>query len=107
MFGFVRRAARKNPRGAPLTPTLGWDLHAHLLPGVDDGVRTVEDAIEAIRALQALGYRGSVLTPHVYHGLYPQRRAPREPAPRCARRSQKPASITSFTWLQSISPTST
>lgn len=63
-----------------MTPTLGWDLHAHLLPGVDDGVRTVEDAIEAIRALQALGYRGSVLTPHVYHGLYPNTRATLEPA---------------------------
>lgn len=68
MFGFIRRTARS---GGPATPQLKWDLHAHLLPGVDDGVKTMEDAVEAIRALQALGYRASVLTPHVYHDLYP------------------------------------
>lgn len=51
-------------------PAVRWDLHAHLLPGVDDGVRTLDEALEAVRALQQLGYRGSVLTPHVYKGLY-------------------------------------
>lgn len=79
MLGFIRRAARKNPRGTPSTPTLKWDLHAHLLPGVDDGVRTMDDALEAIRALQALGYRASVLTPHVYRDLYPNTREKLEP----------------------------
>lgn len=80
MFGFKRSAARKNPRGSPASPALSWDLHAHLLPGVDDGVRTMEDALAAIRALQSLGYRGSVLTPHIYRDLYPNNsRATLEP----------------------------
>jgi len=79
MLGFIRRVARKNSAGSPSTPVLYWDLHAHLLPGVDDGVRTMDDALEAIRALQTLGYRGSVLTPHVYRDLYPNTRATLEP----------------------------
>lgn len=79
MFGFKRSAARKNPRGAPTSPKLRWDLHAHLLPGVDDGVRTMEDALHAVRALQTLGYRASVLTPHIYRDLYPNTRATLEP----------------------------
>lgn len=77
MFGLLRRG-RKAQAGAT-HPALHWDLHAHLLPGVDDGVRTMDDALESIRALQALGYRASVLTPHIYHELYPNTRTTLEP----------------------------
>lgn len=80
MFGFLRKAPRKNPPGSPATPELRWDLHAHLLPGVDDGVRTLDEALDAIRALRALGYRASVLTPHIYRDVYPNSRATLEPA---------------------------
>lgn len=80
MLGFLRRAPRKNTPGEPASPRLHWDLHAHLIPGVDDGVKTVADAIEAVRALQSLGYRGSVLTPHIYRSVYPNTRATLEPA---------------------------
>jgi tyrosine-protein phosphatase YwqE len=79
MFGFRRGAARRIPRGAKATPELNWDLHAHLMPGVDDGVRTMDEALEAVRGLVALGYRGGVLTPHVYRGLYPNTRETLEP----------------------------
>ena len=78
MLGFLRRSARKNASG-DAAPALRWDLHAHLLPGVDDGVRTMDDALAAIRALQSLGYRGSVLTPHIYRDLYPNSRELLEP----------------------------
>lgn len=39
----------------------------------------MDDALEAIRALQALGYRGSILTPHIYRDLYPNTRETLEP----------------------------
>jgi protein-tyrosine phosphatase len=79
MFGWKRGQARKIPRGGKASPDLHWDLHAHLLPGVDDGVKTMVDALEAIRELAALGYRGSVITPHIYKGLYPNTRDTLEP----------------------------
>lgn len=54
----------------PKRPSLGWDFHCHLIPGVDDGVRTQEEAQEAIDGLRALGYQGGVVTPHIYSGVY-------------------------------------
>ena len=45
---------------------LGYtDLHNHLVPGVDDGARTVEDALEGIGRLWEVGIRTVVTTPHL------------------------------------------
>jgi protein-tyrosine phosphatase len=41
------------------------DLHSHLLPGVDDGPKTMEEALAIARAAVADGIRISVLTPHI------------------------------------------
>jgi protein-tyrosine phosphatase len=40
------------------------DLHCHLLPGVDDGARTPEDALEMARALVDLGFVAVAPSPH-------------------------------------------
>jgi protein-tyrosine phosphatase len=43
----------------------GWvDLHCHLLPGVDDGARTLEDSLEMARALVDLGFSTVAPSPH-------------------------------------------
>ena len=52
------------------------DVHAHLLPGVDDGIRTFEEAVDAVRYLEQLGVRRMVLTPHVMED-YPENCAER------------------------------
>jgi len=41
------------------------DLHAHLLPGFDDGVRSLEEAREVARRAQAEGVTSIAATPHV------------------------------------------
>lgn len=41
------------------------DLHSHILPGFDDGVRTPEEARELARAAFADGVRAIAATPHV------------------------------------------
>lgn len=41
------------------------DIHAHLLPGVDDGCRDVRESLECARALSAAGYTHVFCTPHV------------------------------------------
>ena len=33
------------------------DCHSHILPGVDDGVRTVEEALEILRLYEELGIK--------------------------------------------------
>jgi protein-tyrosine phosphatase len=41
------------------------DLHCHLLPGVDDGPRSLSESIELARALEADGVGTVAATPHV------------------------------------------
>jgi protein-tyrosine phosphatase len=41
------------------------DLHSHILPEVDDGARTLEEAVEIGRAAAADGITGIAATPHV------------------------------------------
>lgn len=43
------------------------DLHCHLLPGLDDGPATMEDALALARAAHDAGTRTIVATPHVDH----------------------------------------
>jgi protein-tyrosine phosphatase len=40
------------------------DLHCHLLPGVDDGAKTPQDALEMARALVDLGFVAVAPSPH-------------------------------------------
>ncbi len=46
------------------------DLHTHILPGVDDGVRTMDDALAFARAAVADGVRTVVATPHYRDGFF-------------------------------------
>ena len=44
------------------------DLHTHILPGMDDGAQTVEDALEMLRMQKQQGVDTVALTPHFYGG---------------------------------------
>lgn len=41
------------------------DLHSHLLPGVDDGSRSVQQSVEVLGRFTALGVTTVALTPHL------------------------------------------
>ncbi|MBD5299158.1 MAG: capsular biosynthesis protein [Bacteroides sp.] len=41
------------------------DCHAHILPGVDDGIRTMEDALQVLQTYERLGVTKVWLTPHI------------------------------------------
>ena len=49
---------------------LHTDMHAHWLPGIDDGAESLDDSLDMIREMAALGYRRLVATPHVMTDLY-------------------------------------
>jgi tyrosine-protein phosphatase YwqE len=45
-------------------------MHSHLLPNLDDGVRSFEQAEEIIRQFISMGYRRLITTPHVMSDTY-------------------------------------
>jgi tyrosine-protein phosphatase YwqE len=49
---------------------LGMDFHNHLLPGVDDGMASFDDARSTIEFMQRLGFTGAVITPHIYKDVF-------------------------------------
>ncbi|MCF8155590.1 MAG: hypothetical protein K9K35_06255 [Rhodoferax sp.] len=52
-----------------------FDLHCHLLPGIDDGPDTLSDALDLARAAVADGITHSVLTSHVDPERYDNQRS--------------------------------
>lgn len=49
------------------------DLHSHILPGVDDGAVTLEDAIDMARMAVDDGIQVMACTPHFMPGMYENR----------------------------------
>ncbi|MCF2504709.1 histidinol phosphatase [Dyadobacter sp. CY107] len=49
---------------------IGIDIHSHFIPGIDDGVETIDESIAVATKMQSLGYRYMVTTPHVMWDCY-------------------------------------
>ncbi len=47
------------------------DIHSHLLPSLDDGVKTFEESLVIIQGLKKLGYSKIITTPHILQEYYP------------------------------------
>lgn len=46
-------------------------MHSHLVPGVDDGVKTIEESLTLIKSFEKLGYQRLITTPHISESYYP------------------------------------
>ncbi|MBI4647387.1 MAG: capsular biosynthesis protein [Bacteroidia bacterium] len=49
---------------------IGTDIHSHILPGLDDGAKTIDETLEIIRNLASFGYKKLIMTPHVMDDFY-------------------------------------
>ncbi len=47
------------------------DIHSHLVPGIDDGSKTMYDSILLISKLKELGFKKLITTPHIMQDKYP------------------------------------
>lgn len=56
---FFRNKNKNNP------PYLLIDFHNHILPGVDDGSRSLHESMTLIEKMSALGYKIIVFSPHI------------------------------------------
>ena len=46
------------------------DMHSHLIPGIDDGVKTMEESLELLRKFESLGFKKIITSPHVVSDGY-------------------------------------
>ena len=65
---------KERPREASPVPAAAsrvgrFDVHSHLLPGVDDGCETIQESLECARRMVAAGYTHSFCTPHIWPNL--------------------------------------
>jgi protein-tyrosine phosphatase len=46
------------------------DLHSHILPGIDDGAKNLEEAVELAKHSVENGVSRMVCTPHIHQGIF-------------------------------------
>lgn len=46
------------------------DIHNHILPGIDDGAKTIENSIEILKGFSEFGVNDFIATPHIMHNYY-------------------------------------
>lgn len=47
------------------------DIHSHLLPGIDDGSKNLDNSIDLISKMSSYGIKNFITTPHVLGDVYP------------------------------------
>jgi tyrosine-protein phosphatase YwqE len=71
-MSFLKNIFKK--KKAPLAPqdfsALKVDVHSHLIPGIDDGSKSLDDSINLILGLASLGYKKIITTPHIMYDYY-------------------------------------
>lgn len=70
MFDFLFKPAKVKPD----LSFIGVDMHSHLLPGIDDGLKEPGQTVSFIQQLTVLGYKKLICTPHILTDLYPNSR---------------------------------
>lgn len=67
MFSFLNP---KKPLLCELIPSNSVDIHSHLLPGIDDGAKSIADTTYLITELNSLGFSDFITTPHIITGVW-------------------------------------
>lgn len=49
---------------------LGSDMHSHLIPGIDDGSKSMEESLNLLRSLESFGLKKVITTPHIMSEYY-------------------------------------
>lgn len=46
------------------------DMHSHLIPGIDDGAKTMDHTIAMLAKFESMGYQKVITTPHIMSDYY-------------------------------------
>lgn len=70
-MSFLKNIFKKEERLPPIDfSVFGADMHSHLIPGIDDGSKSIDDSLLMIRRFKELGYKKIVTTPHIMADYY-------------------------------------
>ena len=61
---------KSKPKLADLIPAGFIDIHSHLLPGIDDGAKSIENTSEMLLQLKSIGFEKCITTPHTLPGVW-------------------------------------
>ena len=50
---------------------LSTDMHSHLIPGIDDGPKDMEESVTMVKNLADSGFKKLIMTPHIMKEHYP------------------------------------
>lgn len=70
-MSFFSKIFKKEPQLSPIDLSiLKVDFHSHLIPGIDDGSKSMEETISMLKRFKALGYKKVITSPHVMSDYY-------------------------------------
>ncbi len=67
IFSFFTKKKKEEEKSGSC---LKVDLHSHLIPGIDDGSRSMEESLSLLKGMEALGYEKVITTPHIMSDAY-------------------------------------
>lgn len=70
-MSFLKKIFGSRPKLNPLDfSVIKTDMHSHLIPGIDDGSKSMDDSLSLLRKFQEMGYQKVITTPHVMSDFY-------------------------------------
>lgn len=70
-MNLLKKIFSRKPKLDPIDYSiLNTDLHSHLIPGIDDGSKSIEDSLAMLKRFSELGYKKVITTPHVMSDFY-------------------------------------
>jgi protein-tyrosine phosphatase len=66
MFSFLK----SKPRLSNLIPSNFVDIHSHILPGIDDGAKSLSHSEFLLESMIHLGFSKVITTPHIMSGVW-------------------------------------
>ncbi|WP_333875338.1 tyrosine-protein phosphatase [Flavobacterium sp.] len=61
---------KTKPVLADLIPDNHVDIHSHLIPGVDDGAKNIEETLSLLQKMANIGFKNSITTPHIITNIW-------------------------------------
>ena len=70
-MSFLSKIFKKEPTLEPIDLSiLGTDVHSHLIPGIDDGSKSMQETLIMLKGFMDLGFKKVITTPHVMSDFY-------------------------------------